>query len=114
MLRAWCSLALLFLFATTSSALHFYLDLSEKRCFIEELPTDTVVEGCTLTSELCPPKLMKNIGHYRAQEWHEEEQQYKLNPSLGILINVDASVPCFFKETHLAKPHRRRWKRGLL
>jgi len=72
MLRAWCSLALLFLFATTSSALHFYLDLDEKRCFIEELPTDTVVEG-----------------HYRAQEWHEEEQQYKNNPSLGISISVD-------------------------
>ena len=39
------SLAILFLFASTSSALHFYLDLNEKRCFIEELPTDTVVEG---------------------------------------------------------------------
>lgn len=27
------------------SALHFYLDANEKRCFIEELPTDTIVEG---------------------------------------------------------------------
>jgi len=35
---------LLALVAATS-ALHFYLDANEKRCFIEELPTDTVVEG---------------------------------------------------------------------
>jgi len=27
------------------NALHFYLDANQKRCFIEELPTDTVVEG---------------------------------------------------------------------
>jgi hypothetical protein len=30
------------------SALHFYLDADEKRCFIEELPTDTIVEGALL------------------------------------------------------------------
>jgi len=39
------SLATLVLFAWTTSALHFYMDLKDKRCFIEELPTDTVVEG---------------------------------------------------------------------
>lgn len=27
------------------AALHFYLDADEKRCFVEELPSDTVVEG---------------------------------------------------------------------
>ncbi|KAG5637742.1 hypothetical protein H0H81_003380 [Sphagnurus paluster] len=31
--------------AATTHALHFYLDANQKRCFIEELPTDTVVEG---------------------------------------------------------------------
>lgn len=31
--------------AATVNALHFYLDANQKRCFIEELPTDTVVEG---------------------------------------------------------------------
>jgi hypothetical protein len=36
-----CSLLL----PVTVNALHFYLDANEKRCFIEELPTDTVVEG---------------------------------------------------------------------
>jgi hypothetical protein len=30
---------------TAVNALHFYLDANEKRCFIEELPSDTVVEG---------------------------------------------------------------------
>ena len=39
------SLCLLLVFAVASNALHFYLDTNEKRCFIEELPTDTVVEG---------------------------------------------------------------------
>ena len=39
------SLCLLLVFAAAANALHFYLDTNEKRCFIEELPTDTVVEG---------------------------------------------------------------------
>ena len=39
------SLATLVLFAWTTSAIHFYMDLKDRRCFIEELPTDTVVEG---------------------------------------------------------------------
>ena len=34
-----------FLFISVVNSLHFYLDDNEKRCFIEELPTDTVVEG---------------------------------------------------------------------
>ena len=36
---------LFFLWISTSSALHFYLDATDKRCFVEELPSDTVVEG---------------------------------------------------------------------
>ena len=43
--RARSLLSCLFLFISTVNALHFYLDANEKRCFIEELPTDTVVEG---------------------------------------------------------------------
>lgn len=34
-----------FVLVSVANALHFYLDANEKRCFIEELPTDTVVEG---------------------------------------------------------------------
>lgn len=36
---------LLFLFIGATNALHFYLDSYEKRCFLEEVPRDTVVEG---------------------------------------------------------------------
>ncbi len=43
--RARSLLSCLFLFISAVNALHFYLDADEKRCFIEELPTDTVVEG---------------------------------------------------------------------
>ncbi|ETW78865.1 hypothetical protein HETIRDRAFT_478189 [Heterobasidion irregulare TC 32-1] len=66
-----CSLFLLIL-VTTAHALHFYLDDNEKRCFIEELPTDTIVEG-----------------HYRALEWKEQSQIYEINDQLGILVEVD-------------------------
>jgi hypothetical protein len=39
------SLCTLLLLIVTVDSLHFYLDANEKRCFIEEIPTDTVVEG---------------------------------------------------------------------
>ncbi|KAG2042526.1 emp24/gp25L/p24 family/GOLD-domain-containing protein [Suillus americanus] len=57
---------------TTVNALHFYLDANEKRCFVEELPSDTVVEG-----------------HYRALEWADSTQQYILNEELGIIVEVE-------------------------
>jgi len=63
-------LSLLF-FAAAVHALHFYLDTNQKRCFVEELPTDTVVEG-----------------HYRALEWSEEKHAYHENQELGIIVEV--------------------------
>ncbi|KAJ7126552.1 membrane protein [Mycena crocata] len=62
----------LLLGVAVSNALHFYLDANEKRCFIEELPSDTVVEG-----------------HYRALEWSEKDQIYAEDPGLGIWVEVD-------------------------
>ncbi|RXW14672.1 hypothetical protein EST38_g11175 [Candolleomyces aberdarensis] len=56
---------------TSINALHFYLDANQKRCFIEELPSDTVVEG-----------------HYRALEWSESQQLYLENEELGIIVEV--------------------------
>ena len=44
-MRPLSSLLLVLFVAATANALHFYLDANQKRCFIEELPTDTVVEG---------------------------------------------------------------------
>ncbi|KAI0924671.1 hypothetical protein AcW1_006723 [Taiwanofungus camphoratus] len=65
-------LCLLLCVVATTNALHFYLDTNEKRCFVEELPTETIVEG-----------------HYRALEWSEKDQTYVGNPELGILVEVD-------------------------
>jgi hypothetical protein len=45
MLRPLLTLLTLLVLASAVHALHFYLDANEKRCFIEEIPTDTVVEG---------------------------------------------------------------------
>ncbi|KAJ4494158.1 emp24/gp25L/p24 family/GOLD-domain-containing protein [Lentinula lateritia] len=58
--------------ALAANALHFYLDANEKRCFIEELPTDTVVEG-----------------HYKALEWSEKQQSYISDENLGIHVEVE-------------------------
>jgi len=58
--------------STCARALHFYLDADEKRCFVEELPSDTVVEG-----------------HYRALEWDEAKNVYVARDELGIQVDVD-------------------------
>lgn len=50
MRRPLFSLCTILFAAATAHALHFYLDANEKRCFIEELPTDTVVEGVCQSS----------------------------------------------------------------
>lgn len=98
----------------SSHALHFYLDANEKRCFIEELPTDTVVEGLSImlisTAELC---LICCIGHYRALEWSEARQEYVEDPQLGIHVEVDVRTPsslaaCFSLDYHLSTGTRKR------
>ncbi|KAL0953384.1 hypothetical protein HGRIS_004623 [Hohenbuehelia grisea] len=95
--RPLVSLALLLFFTTAARALHFYLDANQKRCFIEELPTDTVVEG-----------------HYRALEWSEEKQGYQENQELGIIVEVTVCSYTFYlkfgspvsiaKEMHSEEP----------
>ncbi|KAG9098305.1 emp24p/erv25p- protein [Ceratobasidium sp. UAMH 11750] len=57
---------------TSVNGLHFYLDSNERRCFIEELPTDTIVEG-----------------HYRALEWDDKENKYATHDSLGIQVDIE-------------------------
>ena len=86
----------IFLFTSAVNALHFYLDANEKRCFIEELPTDTVVEGNHHQKDILADKFLNqpfcvSLGHYRAVEWNEQEQQYKINEELGILVQVTVS-----------------------
>lgn len=46
----------IFLLFSVAHGLHFYLDANEKRCFIEEVPTETVVHGIRLPTALdCNP-----------------------------------------------------------
>ncbi|KAI6161765.1 emp24/gp25L/p24 family/GOLD-domain-containing protein [Pisolithus thermaeus] len=72
MLASRLGAAIFLLLVTTVHGLHFYLDANEKRCFIEELPSDTAVEG-----------------HYKALEWNEQAREYVLEPELGILVEVE-------------------------
>lgn len=46
----------------------------ETRCFLEELPQDTIV-----------------VGHYKAEEWQPEDNKWIINDRLGIQITVDVS-----------------------
>ncbi|KAL7423320.1 emp24p/erv25p-related protein [Cryptotrichosporon argae] len=55
-----------------TQALHFYFESNEKRCFLEELPSDTIVEG-----------------HYKALLWKEDESAWKIDEQLGIHVNVE-------------------------
>ncbi|KAJ3089586.1 emp24p/erv25p- protein [Quaeritorhiza haematococci] len=58
--------------ATPSNALYFYLEGSEQKCFIEELPKETTV-----------------IGNYRSEEWNDGAQNYIQNVAIGIQIMVE-------------------------
>ncbi|RUS22497.1 emp24/gp25L/p24 family/GOLD-domain-containing protein [Endogone sp. FLAS-F59071] len=57
---------------STSNALYFYLEGSEQKCFIEELPKDTMV-----------------ISVYKAEEWSDLQNQWIENPTTGIRITID-------------------------
>lgn len=57
-----------------SNGLYFYLEAGENRCFLEELPKDTIV-----------------VGHYKAEEWAEASKSYIVNDQLGIQIVVQES-----------------------
>ncbi|CAJ0836462.1 673_t:CDS:2 [Entrophospora sp. SA101] len=56
----------------TSSALYFYLEGNDPKCFNEELPKDILV-----------------VGTYKAEEWSDTQQQYIENTQLGIQIIVE-------------------------
>ena len=83
-------------FVTSINALHFYLDANQQRCFIEELPTDTVVEGERQSLISANPCIYLEIGHYRALEWSEQQQKYVDNEDLGIIVEVQVRhLRCF-------------------
>ncbi|RSH90182.1 emp24p/erv25p- protein [Saitozyma podzolica] len=55
-----------------AQALHFYFESNEKRCFMEELPSDTIVEG-----------------HYKALLWKEEAKEWAMDENMGIHVSVE-------------------------
>ncbi|WVQ97696.1 hypothetical protein IAU59_004810 [Kwoniella sp. CBS 9459] len=57
---------------TAVNALHFYFESNEKRCFMEELPSDTIVEG-----------------HYKAYLWDEGGNSWKMDEAMGIHVSVE-------------------------
>ncbi|KAG8835561.1 emp24p/erv25p- protein [Serendipita sp. 399] len=71
-MRALLRLALAFLTTSSVFGLHFYLDSDEERCFIEELPSGTIVEGS-----------------YKALEWVADSSKYVPNSQLGMNIVVE-------------------------
>ncbi|CAG8501967.1 692_t:CDS:2 [Cetraspora pellucida] len=73
------------------TALYFYLEGTEQKCFIEELPKDTLV-----------------VGTYKAEEWSETQQQYIENPKLGIQITVE-ELPHIHRIINQKGPSRGRF-----
>ncbi|PWN44943.1 hypothetical protein IE81DRAFT_310097 [Ceraceosorus guamensis] len=55
----------------TAHGLYFYLDSDAKKCFLEELPNDTVV-----------------VGHYMAEVWDKASEKFIIKDDLGIAIQV--------------------------
>lgn len=70
--------------------LHFYLEADEERCFIEELPSETIVEGAPLPCAwgMFHGLICGFIGHYRALEYSAEEKKYLLNTQIGVEVEV--------------------------
>ncbi|KAL1932265.1 hypothetical protein VTP01DRAFT_9321 [Rhizomucor pusillus] len=58
--------------ANVANALYFYLEGSEKKCFVEELPTQTMVTGI-----------------YKAEQFSATQNQWIVNPEVRIKITVE-------------------------
>ncbi|KAI7863831.1 emp24/gp25L/p24 family/GOLD-domain-containing protein [Spinellus fusiger] len=84
LMKTQCSLVLLFtvllICANVSEALYFYIDGVNRKCFIEELPKETMVTGT-----------------YRAEQYSETQKQWIADSDLKIRITVD-ELP---KEHHI-------------
>lgn len=58
--------------AYSAHSLHFYMDTSAEKCFVEELPKGTLV-----------------VGKYRIEQYSDKMSNYVENPSLGLQIMVE-------------------------
>lgn len=70
LLPAWLLLAVLVL-ARSTLGLYFYLDPNVQKCFLEELPNDTVV-----------------VGHYMTEEWDTSLQRFVVKDDMAVHITV--------------------------
>jgi hypothetical protein len=88
-----------------NTACHCRSQAGETRCFLEELPQDTIV-----------------VGHYKAEEWAVEDDKWIINDRLGIQITVDVRASLFLIfavlqllwSSHLARAHTHRQKQPVL
>lgn len=60
---------------SVAQALYFYIDGSTPRCFIEELPKDTLV-----------------VGDYKAEEYDDKQRAWASHDGLNIYISVDVCL----------------------
>lgn len=63
----------------STHGLYFHLFGTERRCFVEELPKDTMV-----------------VGNYKAERWSEEQQRWYEDTTFGIDIHVMVRVEGLF------------------
>lgn len=107
-MRGLALLAALFALAQTAHGLYFYLQAGAERCFLEELPRDTIVVGKSNSRgsrggfrSLWGPSVAGShaedaaltlgcavTGHYKAEEWQDSSKSWILNDQLGIQITV--------------------------
>lgn len=67
---------------SVAQALYFFVDAQSPRCFIEELPKDTLV-----------------VGDYKAEEWDDKKKAWSTHEGINIYISVDV---CLIPHPH---PH---------
>ncbi|KAL9946440.1 hypothetical protein ACHAO5_003872 [Verticillium nonalfalfae] len=58
--------------SAVAQALYFYIDGTTPKCFVEELPKDTLV-----------------VGHYTAEEWDDRINNWAKHDGISIYITVD-------------------------
>ncbi|ORX47236.1 hypothetical protein DM01DRAFT_1339256 [Hesseltinella vesiculosa] len=68
----WVALLALSILVSMTEALYFYLEGSEKKCFLEELPKETMV-----------------IGSFHAEQFNEQINRWVSEPTLKIQVTVE-------------------------
>ena len=74
-MRSFYSLLSLSALLLPVQSLYFYIDGTTPKCFYEELPKDTLV-----------------VGHYTAEEFSNERNQWEKHDGLNIFISVDVCL----------------------